>query len=61
MTMWEVTSHCSWQCGWWSIVRLYCPREGGTVFRLNRLGRSVDDFPSLESAQAHVHFAEADA
>ena len=58
---WTVTSHCSWQFGWWSIVQLYCPRAGGVVFRLARLGRNVDDFPSLEAAQARVQSLEVEA
>ncbi len=54
MDLWQPTSHCTWQLRRWSIVKLYCPRAGGVVFRLCYLGRSHDDYATLEQAKAAV-------
>ena len=48
---WVQTSHCSWDCGELRIVHIYCPREGGTVFKLFD-GQRVTHHATLEAAMA---------
>jgi hypothetical protein len=47
---WLKTSHCAWDRGDERIVRLFCPRIGGTVYRRFN-GRTVVDYKTLEAAQ----------
>lgn len=43
------TSHCSWDRGDQTIVKQYCPRQGGVVFKLFD-GNNVTSCADLASA-----------
>lgn len=49
-TAWVKTSHCSWDRGAERIVRLFCPRMGGVIYRRFN-GKSIENFKTLEGAQ----------
>ncbi len=47
---WVQTSHCSWDLGEMRIVKQYCKREGGVVYKLFD-GKKVSQYFSLEDAK----------
>lgn len=57
MMNWESTSHCSWDCGDMRIVKQFCPKLGGTVFKLFN-GERVTNHASLAEAQASAVLKE---
>lgn len=48
---WLQSTHCSWDSRDMRIVKQFCPREGGVVFKLFN-GENVKTFQSLAEAQA---------
>lgn len=51
MMQWEQTTHCSWDANDMRIVKQFCPKMGGVVFKLFN-GANVKHFASLAEAQA---------
>lgn len=51
MMIWEQTTHCSWDCAEMRIVKQFCPKMGGVVFKLFN-GANVSNYASLAEAQA---------
>lgn len=48
---WLRTSHASWDCADMRIVQIFCPRQGGRVFKLFN-GRTVSYHKTLDEAQS---------
>lgn len=54
---WTQTAHCSWDKGEMRILKQYCPKEGGVVYKLFN-GETVKNYPSLAEAQAAAKLKE---
>jgi hypothetical protein len=53
MMDWVQKSHCHWDCGDFRIVKEYCPRRGGTVFKAFD-GKQITYHQTLDEAKSAV-------
>ena len=56
---WVQTSHCSWDFGEMRIVKQFCPKNGGVIFKLFD-GKMVKIYDSFDAAKASVYREKAD-